>query len=113
MTTLKFYRGHAETNSVSVVDIDTGSGIGRGTKLRRRDDLFFAGRFAWGGEIGSLQLAVALLADALGDDRKAVALMQPFRDLVIAGLPAGESWIMSDNVVRALAASIGREAVPA
>ena len=50
--------------------------------------------FTWGrDEAAGAQLAVALLADALNDDRAAKRYHQDFRDRVIANLP--ERWTIS------------------
>mgnify|MGYP000848299483 FL=1 len=63
--------------------------------------------FAWGfAGSGPHQLALALLADATGDDRVALALMSPFAHRVLASIPADEPWSMSDTIVRSLAHSI-------
>jgi hypothetical protein len=56
------------------------------------------------------QLALALLADALDDDRVAVALMSPFAHRVLASIPADTPWQMSDTVVRSVAHAIAASA---
>jgi hypothetical protein len=68
--------------------------------------------FRWGSVCpGAGQLALALLADVLPDQpREAVALSDIFLDRVISRLTPHEPWIMSDNVVRAFAASISQKA---
>jgi hypothetical protein len=56
--------------------------------------------FAWGcGSAPAQQLALALLADALGDDRRAIALYQDFKFRCIAQLPS--CWIMSRSRIMA------------
>lgn len=63
--------------------------------------------FSWGFTgSGPHQLSLALLADALGDDRLALALMIPFTHRVLASIPADEPWSMSDTIVRSVAHSI-------
>jgi len=63
--------------------------------------------FEWGyGGSGPAQLSLALLADALGDDEKAVRLHQPFKWEVVARLPARENWTLSEEEVRAIAQRI-------
>lgn len=52
--------------------------------------------FEWGyGGSGPAQLALALLADHLGDDARAVALHQDFKWAVVAKLP--HSWTLTTN----------------
>jgi hypothetical protein len=66
--------------------------------------------FEWGyGGSGPAQLALALLADALGDDKKAVALHQAFKWQVVARLPARENWTLTDEEVRTIAARVEAE----
>src|SRR6478736_4100384 len=63
--------------------------------------------FEWGyGGSGPAQLALALLADALGDDALATVLHQRFKWKYIATLPQDAPWVMSDTIVRDLAALV-------
>lgn len=63
--------------------------------------------FQWGyGGSGPAQLALALLCDALGDDKAAVRLYQRFKFGVIAQLGRDE-WTMTASGIRALAAQYG------
>jgi hypothetical protein len=57
--------------------------------------------FSWGYTgSGSAQLALALLADALGDDDLAVHLHQDFKFKVVACWPEGERWwITADQIM--------------
>jgi hypothetical protein len=56
--------------------------------------------FEWGyGGSGPAQLALALLADALGDEEQALALYQSFKWQVVAVLPAS-GWQLSADAVR-------------
>jgi hypothetical protein len=65
--------------------------------------------FEWGyGGSGPAQLALALLADALQDDEKAVALHQSFKWAVVGSLPH-VSWTLKDEEVRAIAARVEAE----
>lgn len=51
--------------------------------------------FEWGYHgSGPAQLALAILADALGDDKRASRLHQPFKRKVIAGLDRRTPWIL-------------------
>jgi hypothetical protein len=65
--------------------------------------------FEWGyGGSGPAQLALALLADALGDDEAAVRLHQEFNWEVVAKLP-GRSWELTEEVIRARASTLNEE----
>ena len=57
--------------------------------------------FSWGyAGSGPAQLALALLADALGDDDRATRLHQAFKFKVVACWPEGERWwITADQIV--------------
>ena len=57
--------------------------------------------FEWGyGGSGPAQLALALCADALGDDEAALDLFQLFKDRVISALPRDEPWTLTAAEVR-------------
>ena len=57
--------------------------------------------FAWGyGGSGPAQLALALAADALGDDERAQKVYQDLKFKVVARLPEGR-WTLSEAQVRA------------
>jgi len=63
--------------------------------------------FSWGyGGSGPAQLALSLLADALGDDEQACRLYQGFKWFVIGGLDKDKPWAMSDTVIVRLAAIV-------
>ncbi len=65
--------------------------------------------FEWGyGGSGPAQLALALLADALGDDEAAVRLHQDFKWGVVARLP-GQSWELTEEEIRARASTLKEE----
>src|SRR5262249_34762079 len=56
--------------------------------------------FEWGcAGSGPAQAALAILADALGDDRRAIRLHQPFKFEVIAKLPRDQSWKLASDWV--------------
>jgi hypothetical protein len=57
---------------------------------------------------GPAQLALALLADALGDDRKALRLMQDFKFRVVGRLPR-EGWELSQEEIRQTVAQLEAE----
>lgn len=59
--------------------------------------------FQWGyGGSGPAQLALAILADYLGNEEKAVALYQEFKEDVIAALPHERWTLTSSEIDRAL-----------
>jgi hypothetical protein len=65
--------------------------------------------FEWSyGGSGPAQLALALLAHALGDDERAVRLHQAFKGKVVAGLPR-EGWTLLVEEVRSVADELERE----
>ena len=59
--------------------------------------------FEWGyGGSGPAQLALAILADYLGDDQKALDLYQDFKQAAVANLPH-KKWILTgEEITRAL-----------
>jgi len=66
--------------------------------------------FAWGyGGSGPAQLALALLADVLDDDERAIRLHEQFKWRAIAPLPMNEGWTISSDFVRGLAEQIEEE----
>jgi hypothetical protein len=69
--------------------------------------------FSWGyGGSGPAQLALALLADALADDDRAVRLHQEFKFKVVACWPEGERWWITAEQIAAVVKVIEQEAVP-
>ena len=63
--------------------------------------------FEWGyGGSGPAQLALALLADHLGDDAEALALCEPFMQRVVAELD--NSWELTSADIDAALAELGR-----
>lgn len=92
---MKFYEGRREGHGV-VVTVD-------GRPLNPRLDLWNHSPtgFEWGyGGSGPAQLALALLADCLGDDQQAVELHQEFKRQVVANLD-GSGWTMTSHEIRA------------
>jgi hypothetical protein len=85
----KFYVGRREPDGKCRVVID-GT-----TRLKLRLDLASHSPtgFEWGyGGSGPAQLALAILADALGDDKAALALHQAFKFKVIGALRRDQAW---------------------
>lgn len=66
--------------------------------------------FSWG-YLGSgpAQLSLALLADVLKNDERAVKLHQPFKAAHVANWPLDLEWWISAGVIRALAKSTERQ----
>lgn len=61
--------------------------------------------FEWGyAGSGPAQLALALCADALGDDQRALAVHQTFKLRIVARLP--ERWVLAADDVRATVAEL-------
>jgi hypothetical protein len=60
--------------------------------------------FAWGyGGSGPAQLALALCADALGDDRTALLIYQQFKFRVMGRLDKDKGWSMTqDSILKEL-----------
>jgi Family of unknown function (DUF6166) len=59
--------------------------------------------FSWGyGGSGPAQLALALLADALGDDYRAIRLHHAFKFKVVAAWPEGERWWITADQISAV-----------
>jgi hypothetical protein len=55
--------------------------------------------FEWGySGSGPAQLALAILADHLGDDERAQAVYQDFKFAVVAGL-SGDEWMMNSQQI--------------
>ena len=89
--------------------IDAGSPDG-GYPLNPRYDLRHHSPtgFEWGyGGSGPAQLALALLADALGDDEQARRHYQDFKFKVVASLPQG-SWELSEEDIRQRVADLAQ-----
>jgi hypothetical protein len=66
--------------------------------------------FSWGyGGSGPAQLALALLADALADDDRAIRLHQDFKFKVVAAWPEGERWWITAERIAAVVKVIEQE----
>jgi hypothetical protein len=96
------YHGYRDAGGTAHVDADD-------APLRLRLDLWNHSPtgFEWGyGGSGPAQLALALLADALGDDARAVRLHQRFKWEIVARLERDEEWELSVADVREVAADL-------
>ena len=81
--------------------------------LDPRHDLFnhSPDGFSWGYHgTGPAQLALALCADALGDDQRALRVYQSFKRAAVGTWPEGESWEITRAEVIALVEKIEAEA---
>ena len=90
---MKTYAGRHEGHAV-IVAVD-------GRPLNPRLDLWSHSLtgFEWGyGGSGPAQLALAILADHLGDDSEALDLYQRFKWQVVAELPR-HSWTLTDEQI--------------
>ncbi len=66
--------------------------------------------FQWGyGGSGPAQLALAILADHLGDDEQARELYQDFKLQVIARLPQEQGWVLTPEQINDDLAEIRRQ----
>jgi hypothetical protein len=95
------YRGVVVEPDVYRVSVIEPDGTGRSLPLRL--DLFnhSPSGFAWGYPgSGPAQLALAILADAIGDDARAVRLHQAFKRACIERLDGDRDWQMSREEVR-------------
>ncbi|HEX4607152.1 MAG TPA: DUF6166 domain-containing protein [Urbifossiella sp.] len=83
------------------------TGDGRTRQLRPRFDLRrHSHEFEWGyAGSGPAQLALALAADALGDDARARDIYQRLKSRVVSRL-AGDSWTLTEEDIRATAVAI-------
>lgn len=106
---MKFYHGQRTPNGceVDVIDVQDPNG---GYALNPRHDLrnHSPTGFEWGYTgSGPAQLALALLADALGDDEKAQRHYQDFKFKVVTRLPH-DRWDMSQEDIRQTVAELAR-----
>lgn len=89
----KTYRGVRRPDGATLVT------CGRQQLPPRHDLRSYGPVFDWdASEAGPSQLALALLADYLGDDQRALDLHQDFRRKVIRGLPAA-GWVLGPEQI--------------
>jgi len=83
---------------------------GRPLPFRRDLRCHSPAEFEWGyGGSGPAQLALAILADHLGDDQEALNLYQRFKWAVVAGLPRLHWTLTSSQIDQALQDILSRE----
>lgn len=100
---MKRYHGRRTKDGV-LVTVD-------GRPLKPRHDLHnhSPDGFEWGFRgSGPAQLALAIVADHLGDDRRALAIYQSFKFNVVADLPE-RGWALSSDEVQAALDGICRQ----
>ena len=110
--TCKTYIGTPHRDSVSGQSLVTVCDGQKSEPLPLRLDLFNHSPtgFSWGyGGSGPAQLALALLADALADDDRAVRLHQEFKFKVVACWPEGERWWITAEQIAAVVNLIEQE----
>ncbi|MFO0851856.1 MAG: DUF6166 domain-containing protein [Gemmataceae bacterium] len=103
---MRVYRGR-RTAAGTVVTVEDESGQ---RPLAPRHDLrrHSPAGFEWGyAGSGPAQLALALTADALGDDDRARRVYQAFKFKVVGPL-AADTWTLTDGQVRAAVADVER-----
>src|SRR5262245_31883408 len=95
----KTYHGRRDANLECHVDIVTSDGRRRSLPLRLDLDNHSPTGFNWGyGGSGPAQLALALLADAFGDDDLAVFWHQEFKRKWVSLLP--DEWASDEASIR-------------
>ena len=98
---MKRYAGKSEPGAGGPGEVRVYGDTKHGRALRPRNDLanHSPDGFQWGyGGSGPAQLALALLADATGDDEFALRHHQAFKFAVVAGLPA--AWVLDEDQIR-------------
>jgi hypothetical protein len=116
MMNCKTYIGIPHRETVSGQTVVTVSDGQKSEPLPLRLDLFNHSPtgFSWGyGGSGPAQLALALLADALRDDDRAIRLHQAFKFKVVACWPEGERWWITTEQITAVVNVIEQENVQA
>jgi hypothetical protein len=98
---MKTYAGYRIDGKCHVYVVEAGKGARR-RPLRLRLDLnnHSPTGFEWGyAGSGPAQLALAILADALNDDERALRLHQKFKFKVITMLDRNAPWAITDHAV--------------
>jgi Family of unknown function (DUF6166) len=112
MMNCKTYIGTPHRDSISGQSLVTVCDGQKSEPLPLRLDLFNHSPtgFSWGyGGSGPAQLGLALLADALADDDRAVQLHQEFKFKVVACWPEGERWWITTEQIAAVVNLIEQE----
>jgi Family of unknown function (DUF6166) len=105
---MKEYRGHTDAQGDVHVDrVENGSRSELPLHLDLRNHSPTGFNYGYAGS-GPAQLALALLADYLGDDETAQQHYQDFKFKVIARLPQGEPFTITGAQIEAALADITR-----
>jgi len=88
---INIYSGHRRPNGTTCVDVN-GRPLEPRTDLRKESTTTFDWGYVGRGE--PAQLALAILADYLGDDQRAKRYYEHFLQSVIRGLPSW-SWLLT------------------
>jgi hypothetical protein len=96
---MKTYYGYRDADNIPKVTMEMI--VGRPLDPRLDLDNHSPTGFEWGyAGSGPAQLALALLADALGDDERALRFHQSFKFLVVARLPKAGPWTLTSVEIR-------------
>ena len=96
----KLYEGYRTADGCVVIVVDD-SGRRRKLPLKLNLANHSPTGFEWGyAGSGPAQLALALLADVLKDDDRAMRLHQRFKHKHIATLDRGDHWVLSEVFIR-------------
>lgn len=107
----KIYRGIPLVAGETYVTVRLSSGI-ICHELKPRLDLanHSPTGLSWGYEgSGCAQLSLALLADALEDDERALRIYQPFKKAYIANIPIKKKWWLTPGFIQMLACFTERQ----
>lgn len=102
MSKVSYIGAEAEFGMASVFRFRDGVDSASGTQLNPRFDLrqHSPTGFGWGyGGSGPAQLSLAILADYLGNDARALRLYQDFKFRVVGRLPQGDRWILTEHEI--------------
>jgi hypothetical protein len=98
---MKVYSGRRDQNGSAMVRV-TKDGDSHALRLRLDLANHSPTGFEWGyAGSGPAQLALAILADALGDDQAALRLHQRFKFRIICALKRDSPWLLSQKQVLA------------
>lgn len=98
---MKVYSGRRDQNGTAVVRV-TKDGDGHVLRLRLDLSNHSPTGFEWGyAGSGPAQLALAILADCLGDDQAALRLHQRFKFRIICALKKDSPWLLTEKQVLA------------
>jgi len=99
---MKTYTGRRRRGGACQVTVKNGGDV---RPLPLRLDLYNHSPtgFEWGyGGSGPAQLALALLADVLGDNGRAVRMHQWFKFKVVGRLPRNDDWTLTETEILAV-----------